>query len=171
MQIRSADASDYDGIRDLLNAVFGQPDEAKIVDALREDDADSLELVAEDHGVVVGTLMLSPASVDHASGETLNGLGLGPVAVIPKHQGRGIGEELIKAGLAHFEPYPVAFFCVLGEPDYYARFGFTPAIERDWIWEADDGSVPEMRQAFQIIIPRPIPPGKGIVRYHPAFAG
>ncbi|WP_421789274.1 GNAT family N-acetyltransferase [Hyphobacterium sp.] len=171
MQIRTADAGDYPGIRDLLNAAFGQPDEAKIVEALREDDADSLELVAEDHGDIVGTVMFSPASVGHASGETLNGLGLGPVAVIPKHQGKGIGEALIKAGLEHFEPYPVAFFCVLGEPEYYRRFGFTAAIERDWMWEADDGSVPEMRQAFQIIIPRAIPPGKGIVRYHPAFDG
>lgn len=171
MQIRTADAGEHAGIATLLETAFGQPDERQIVDALRADDADSLELIAEDHGNIVGTVMFSPARVDHASGETLNGLGLGPVAVIPEHQGKGIGSALIKAGLEHFTPYPVAFFCVLGEPDYYSRFGFSPAIDRGWTWEADDGSIPEMRQAFQIIVPRALPPGKGVVRYHPAFNG
>ncbi|WP_420430656.1 GNAT family N-acetyltransferase [Hyphobacterium sp.] len=169
MQIRTAGEGDFAGIRAVLNAAFGQAGEAAIVEALRADDADSLELVADHHGQIIGTVMFSPASVHLPGHRILRGLGLGPVAVAPDHQGKGIGSALIEAGLEHFKPYPVAFFCVLGEPEYYTRFGFSPAIERGWTWEADDGSIPEMRQAFQIIVPRDIPAGEGTVCYHPAF--
>jgi putative acetyltransferase len=171
MQIRTADVGDHPGIASVLDTAFGQPDETRIVEALRADDADSLELVADHHGTIIGTVMFSPASAHLGNGEVLRGLGLGPVAVTPDQQGKGIGSALIEAGLEHFEPYPVAFFCVLGEPDYYARFGFTPAIERGWTWEADDGSIPEMRSAFQIRLPRPLPAGRAVLRYHPAFGG
>jgi putative acetyltransferase len=171
MQIRTAGDDDHAGIAAVLNAAFGQADEADIVTALRADDSDSLELVADHHGQVIGTVMFSPARADLGEDRTLRGLGLGPVAVAPGQQGKGIGSALIEAGLEHFKPYPVAFFCVLGEPEYYARFGFTSAIERGWTWVADDGSIPEMRDAFQIIVPRPVPAGDGIVRYHPAFGG
>ncbi|WP_421784970.1 GNAT family N-acetyltransferase [Hyphobacterium sp.] len=169
MQIRTAGEDDHAGIAAVLTAAFAQPDEADIVAALRDDDADSLELVADHHGRIIGTVMFSPASAELSDGRILRGLGLGPVAVAPGQQSKGIGTALIEAGLEHFKPYPVAFFCVLGEPDYYARFGFTPAIERGWTWQADDGSIPEIRDAFQIVIPRDLPSGTGIVRYHPAF--
>ena len=169
MQIRTADRADYSGIKAVLDAAFNQPDESAIVDRLRADDADSLELVAEHHGDIIGTVMFSPASAQLTKGEILRGLGLGPVAVTPEQQSKGIGAALIDAGLEHFRPYPVAFFCVLGAPDYYARFGFTPAIERGWNWAADDGSIEEMRNAFQIRLPRPIPNGDGVIHYHSAF--
>ncbi len=139
MKIRTAGHDDNPGIRSVLDTAFGQPAEGNIVEALRRDDSDSLELVAEHHGDIIGTVMFSPASARMASGDILHGLGLGPVAVKPEDQGKGIGSALIEAGLEHFRPYPVAFFCVLGAPDYYARFGFTPAIERGWTWSGDDG--------------------------------
>lgn len=169
MQIRTADRADHSGIKAVLDTAFDQPDESRIVARLRDDEADSLELVADHHGDIIGTVMFSPASAHLASGEILRGLGLGPVAVIPGQQSKGIGAALIEAGLEHFQPYPVAFFCVLGAPDFYARFGFTPAIERGWRWSADDGRIPEMRQAFQIRLPRPLPAGEGVLHYHPAF--
>lgn len=169
MQIRTADPADHAGIRAVLDTAFGQTDESAIVGRLRADDADSLELVADHHGDIIGTAMFSPASAQLADGTILRGLGLGPVAVTPAQHNRGIGTALIEAGLEHFQPYPAAFFCVLGAPDYYARFGFTPAIERGWRWAADDGTIPEMAQAFQIRLPRPLPAGKGVIHYHPAF--
>lgn len=170
LQIRSASEEDHDQIRALLDRAFGQPGEGRIVDALRADDADSLELVADHHGDIIGCVMFSPASCELDSGGLLRGLGLGPVAVHPDFQGKGIGSALIETAMDNLKPLPVQFFCVLGEPDYYARFGFTPAFERGWTWEADDGSIPEMRQAFQIIIPHPVEAGAGVIRYHEAFA-
>ncbi len=169
MQIRIAAGDDYDGIKSLLGLAFGQAAEGEIVERLRAADADSLELVADHHGDIAAGVMFSPVSAHLEDGTILRGLGLGPVAVTPAQHNRGIGTALIEAGLEHFQPYPVAFFCVLGAPDYYARFGFTPAIERGWRWAADDGKVPERTQAFRIRLPRPLPAGPGIVRYHPAF--
>jgi putative acetyltransferase len=169
MKIRTAGRDDYPGIRKCLDIAFGQTAEGDVVDRLRSDDSDSLELVAAHHGDIIGTAMFSPASAHLASGDILRGLALGPVAVYPDDQNKGIGSALIEAGLEHFRPYPVAFFCVLGAPDYYARFSFTPAIERGWTWSGDDGSIAGMRHAFQIIIPRPLPASNGIIQYHPAF--
>lgn len=169
MKIRTADCTDHSGIKAVLDAAFGQGDENRIVERLRADDADSLELVADHHGGILGAVMFSPANARLTDGRVLRGLGLGPVAVKPDHQNKGIGTALIEAGLEHFQPYPVAFFCVLGAPDYYARFGFSPAIERGWRWAADNGTLAEMAQAFQIRLPRSLPAGDGVIHYHPAF--
>ena len=58
-----------------------------------------------------------------------DGLGLGPVAVLPEFQRRGIGGGLIRGGLAAAERLGTGFVVVLGEPAYYGRFGFRPAAE------------------------------------------
>ncbi|MDH5178175.1 MAG: N-acetyltransferase, partial [Gammaproteobacteria bacterium] len=49
---------------------------------------------------------------------------LGPISVKPEKQGRGIGSELMKAALTKLEEMG-AFGCVVvGDPDFYHRFGF-----------------------------------------------
>ena len=55
------------------------------------------------------------------------GLGIAPVAVVPEHQGRGIGSKLIRQALSVCRANVVALVVVLGDPDYYSRFGFVPA--------------------------------------------
>ncbi len=66
--------------------------------------------------------MYSPASI----GE-IHGAGLAPVAVLPEHQRRGVGRALIEAGNQRIRGTGCPFIIVLGHPDYYQRFGFTPA--------------------------------------------
>jgi predicted N-acetyltransferase YhbS len=92
--------------------------------------------------------------------EDVGWFGLGPVAVLPGRQRRGIGETLIRFGLRQIEEIGGRGCVVLGEPGYYSRFGF----------ESD----PKLRFAdvpaeyFQRLVFKGDPP-TGLVRYHPAF--
>ena len=53
---------------------------------------------------------------------------LAPLAVIPKFQKRGIGGALIKEGIKRLSKIGVDLIFVIGHPEYYPRFGFTPAF-------------------------------------------
>jgi putative acetyltransferase len=54
---------------------------------------------------------------------------LAPLAVIPKHKKQGIGGILIKEGIKQLSKMGVDLVFVLGHPEYYPRFGFTPALK------------------------------------------
>ena len=51
---------------------------------------------------------------------------LGPLAVTPVWQRRGIGSAIVRAGLKRLEDADVNLVCVLGDPAYYGRLGFVP---------------------------------------------
>jgi putative acetyltransferase len=69
--------------------------------------------------------LFSPVKIDGRS-EPL-GVGLGPVAVLPAAQRRGLGAQLIRTGLERCRMLGYAYVVVLGHPEYYPRFGFEPA--------------------------------------------
>lgn len=112
--VREERPDDRAAVRRVEEAAFGRPDEADIVDALRDDPAWALSLVAEVEGAIVGHLVFSRG--DRA-------MTLGPLAVAPEHQRSGVGAALMAAGLERVDE-PVV---LLGHADYYTRFGFRPA--------------------------------------------
>jgi putative acetyltransferase len=110
-----------------INArAFGSPDEARLVDALRQSARPQISLVALREGRVTGHIFFSPVTVGSGPG-AWEAIGLAPMAVEPEWQKQGIGSELVRAGLAACQSIrrPVVF--VLGHPEYYPRFGFRPA--------------------------------------------
>lgn len=161
MDIRPERADDKAVIRALTTQAFaGAPHsagtEAGIVDRLRADEALTLSLVADDAGVIVGHVAFSPVSIGDVDGW----FGLGPVSVAPARQGQGIGAALIVEGLARLREHGANGCVLLGDPAYYARFGFAhdPAI-------IYPGPPPEYFQALAFGDRRVA----GIVTYHPAF--
>lgn len=114
-RIRAELRHDHEGIADLLTTTFGRKDEARLVRMLRCDGHLALSLVAEAAGTIIGHVALSPVAAD------IPALALAPVAVHPAVQGRGIGSALIRAAQKSFADHAIV---VLGEPDYYERFGF-----------------------------------------------
>jgi putative acetyltransferase len=124
IEIREERPDDIAAVRDLNKRAFGQDQEANIVDALRNNGAALLSLVATVDDRVVGHIMYSPLSVGD-----INGAALGPMAVIPEHQRQGIGSKLVEAGNRKLKDAGCPFIIVVGHADYYPRFGFTPASE------------------------------------------
>lgn len=122
--IRPAEPADDAGIRAVHEAAFPTAAEAGLVEALvREGDA-VVSLVDARQGEIVGHALLSRMTVT-GDGQELRALGLGPVGVRPGFQGGGIGAALIEAALAIARATGEALVFVLGEPDYYGRFGFS----------------------------------------------
>lgn len=124
--VRPEEAKDRKAVRLVNEQAFGRIDEARLVQALRDRQKVILSLVAEVDGRVVGHLLFSPMTVDSESG-SFKVAALGPMAVLPGYQRRGIGSQLIRQGLDRLRRAGYAAVIVLGHSDYYPRFGFAPA--------------------------------------------
>ena len=120
--VREERSDDLTPIRDVNRRAFGQDQESNIVDALRASGAALLSLVAADATVIVGHIMYSPAYLNH-----IQGAALGPMAVVPEGQRRGIGSRLVDVGNRKLKDIGCPFVVVVGHADYYPRFGFEPA--------------------------------------------
>ena len=120
--VRPERADDLAGIRDVLLAAFETPAEAELVDRLRVSDhwVPELSVVAVEDGRVVAHSLLSLLTLTTAGGD-VPALALGPVAVLPELQKRGLGGAVVRDGLARRNDRLVV---VLGDPAYYGRFGF-----------------------------------------------
>lgn len=124
IDVRPATAGDAPAIRAVHLAAFPTAAEADLIEALGRDGATTVSLVAEDQGDVVGHVLLSRMAVA-GDGRGYRAVGLGPVGVRPGSQGFGIGIRLIEGALAIARATGDELAFVLGEPDYYSRFGFS----------------------------------------------
>jgi putative acetyltransferase len=133
MYIRNEKESDIQQITEIHKQAFKGTDEGRIVERLRGNKHLTISLVCEIDDKVVGHIAYSP--IFHK--DEVIGLGLAPVAVLPEFQKRGSGSALIKAGneLARSKGFTKIF--VLGDPDYYLRFGFLPAKEYNYFSKYD----------------------------------
>ena len=96
-----------------------------IVRALRAAGELTLSIVAEERGRIVGHVALSPLAITDGHGHKAQGwYGLGPISVLPPRQGQGIGSRLMEQALAELRDMQAAGCVLLGDPAYYARFGF-----------------------------------------------
>jgi len=163
LTIREAEETDRDAVLGVIEAAFGQRDEATLVERLWADGAVSLELVAEQDGVVIGhcafTLVTSEPPLKGAA------LGLAPLSVAPTHQNSGVGAALVETGLDICKTRGASLMVVLGEPDYYRRFGFEPASKKNISWAAMDAG-----DAFQAIDWAGLAPSPRKIHYHAAFS-
>jgi putative acetyltransferase len=160
--VRLETSADRAAIGHVHVASFPTAGEARLVDALRAKGRLSISLVAVDSDAIVGHVAFSPVTVSGVDG----GVGLAPLAVLPAFRRRGLGAALIRQGLVSAEQAGFQFVVVLGEPTYYARFGFAPASR--WGLRDEYGG----GEAFQALEFRPaaLPAGGGLVRYAPEFA-
>ena len=113
-------------IRDVNEQAFGRTEEAALVDAIRKRDAIALSMVAAENSRVVGHILFTPVTIKGADSE-FQALGLGPVAVLPSHQHKGVGSELLRKGLDRCRKLGHEIIVVVGEPAFYSRFGFVAA--------------------------------------------
>ena len=163
--IRPEELADREAVRRVNELAFGRPNEADLVDAVRSS-APHISLVAVVNAEIAGHILFSPVEIldDPSSARCA---GLGPMAVLPSQQNRGIGSDLVRMVLEACRARGYQAVVVLGHPRYYPRFGFVPASDHGLSCEWD---VPN--DVFLVLELTPGTLGKlgGLVRYLPAFA-
>lgn len=55
---------------------------------------------------------------------------LAPVAVDTRHQGQGIGQKLIRHGLAELKAIGASLIITYGDPAFYTKVGFRPLEQK-----------------------------------------
>ena len=162
INIRIEKSSDIEAIHDVTVAAFKNAPhtdhtEQFIVKALRNANVLSASLVAESSKGIVGHVALSPVTI---SDGTTGWFGLGPISVLPSEQGEGIGSKLMNAAIAELKSRAASGCVLLGDPQYYQRFGFKPLAG---LTLADVPAEYFMGLAFSNEVP------SGAVSYHPSF--
>ena len=122
-------------VRAVELAAFPGPYEADIVDRIRGEAPEGwYSLVAVGmpgggvDGLIVGHLLLSPCPVEDEAGRVVaTVLAIGPVAVVPEVQRRGIGSALMNVAASLAVARGVPALVLLGHAEYYPRFGFSSA--------------------------------------------
>jgi putative acetyltransferase len=164
MVTRLEETADEAAVHALNAAAFPTSAEADLVDALRARARPIVSLVAVEGSTVVGHILFSPVSLAGLDERFL--MGLAPMAIAPARQRRGIGSQLVRAGLQACGNLGCGAVVVLGHPDYYPRFGFMTAARRGLMCEYDAPDdafmVLELRQGY-------LDGAVGMIRYHPAF--
>ena len=126
VSIRPEVSEDAADIRRVNEEAFDGTVEADLVDRLRQRQAFTFSLVAVYKGKIAGHILFSPVTIE-SENRSFPAVGLGPMAVLPAYQNRGIGSRLVSAGLQECRRLSFTSAIVLGHPNYYPRFGFVPA--------------------------------------------
>ena len=164
MLIRAEQPGDWVAVHRVNESAFETHLEVDLVDALRRQEPAVLSLVAVRDEAIVGHIMFSPVTL--SGHPDLKLIGLAPMAVAPPHQRSGIGSALVRAGLERCKETGYGAVAVLGHPEYYPRFGFSPASRFGIGCEYD---VPD--DVFMMLELRPgfLEGASGVIRYHDAF--
>lgn len=167
-EIREETPRDHAEVDRIHEAAFGRRAEAQLVRSLRATARPQLSLLAVLEEEPVGHVFFSPVSVEGAGAGLA---GLAPLAVAPARQGLGAGSALVRAGLDACPARGFQAVFVLGDPAYYARFGFTPAAAAGLHYGSGAESE-ALAAAFQVLeLAAGVLSGcRGRVRYLDAFA-
>jgi putative acetyltransferase len=158
IDVRDESPGDWKAVYQVVSSAFGRSSEAELVGQLREAGESIVSLVADDDCQLVGHVLLSKMDAPFPA------LALAPVSVIPSRQRSGIGSVLIKRAVNKARETGWAAIFVLGDPNYYKRFGFDQ--------EAATGfTSPYAGRHFMVLKLLPsLPAATGELRHAPAFA-
>lgn len=130
--IRRETQDDFREVFELHHIAFGQDNEAKLVDALRNNQTafvPELSIVATDNNKIVGHILFTKISIKDDRENLNESLGLAPMVIRPEFQKSGIGGQLIRKGFEVAKELGFKSVIVLGHEHYYPKFGFQPAVK------------------------------------------
>ena len=119
--VRKTHPDDLDAILALYPRSFPEEDLRSVVSGLLALNQGVLSLVGTDSGELVAHVLFTQCQT--AAEEPLGAL-LAPLGVVPSHQRSGWGSLLVRDGLQRLLEQGFHQVFVLGDPDYYSRFGF-----------------------------------------------
>ena len=145
-KIKQQTQADSQVIEALMIEAFGPNRYNRSVWALRSGEPlAALCLVGYDDDQAVGSLRFWEVMLNN---EII--LLLGPLAVQPHVRGKGFGQQLVQEGMRLARLGPWRLVLVSGEPDYYPKFGFVPAVRYGLDWP---GFVEPERLQFCELVP------------------
>lgn len=136
IKLRPATRQDFDIIEAVHQAAFSVSDfgyngEGQLARQLHEAGDALVSILAEADGKAVGHVLFSPVKVE-ADGKPVVAAALAPTGVIPDWQDKGVGGQLIQAGLAALKAQGVQLSFAVGNTDYYLRFGYTAEVAKPY---------------------------------------
>ena len=162
LRIRDERPAEADRIAALITEAFSTVAyasgyEARIVERLRAAGALSLSRVCTKGTEIIGHIAVSPVTIGGEEGW----VGIGPLAVLPAWQRRGVGSALMMDALEQIRGQGARGAVLVGDPGYYGRFGFAayPGLRME-------GVPPENVLALPFAEAAP----EGEPLFHPAFA-
>jgi putative acetyltransferase len=163
VKIRAEKKEDYEKITEINTLAFHQPNEGKMVEALRKNPRflPELSLVAFSDNEIIGHVLFFPVDIKTAS-ERITVLSLAPIAVHPTYQKQGVGKKLIHTGIAKARQLPFPAIIVLGHPSYYPCFGFVRASTWGIILPFE---APDEASMVLVLHPSSLEQRKGMVEY------
>ena len=161
--IRAEIKSDQTQIFEVEEAAFGQAGQAHLVNALRSASRPFISLVAENSSGIIGHVSFSPVSFAAQGGPAA--CQLSPLAVLPAYQKHGVGSALVAAGLEACAQTGWKAVFLLGDPRYYARFGFKLASDRLLVNSGPDGKYLQYVEIEADVLASI----SGEVHFHPVF--
>ncbi len=164
--IRPETSADRESIRHVNRLAFGQDEEARLVDALRDGGYVRVSLIAEQAGQIVGHILFSDLPIITGAG-AVPALALAPMAVLPEFQRHGIGSALMRSGLDACRQQGHRIVVVLGHTHFYPRFGFSPKLAAN-LESPFSGS--DSFMAVELV-PGALDSVAGRVQYAPPFDG
>jgi putative acetyltransferase len=126
--IRAEGPKDQKQIHQVVWSAFSRPGEAELVRTIRSRQQSLISLVALWGDLIVGHVLLSPVTVARdfkAVTTSGNFAGIAPLSVLPQYQRQGVGSALMRATIAASRDLGLSALFLLGEPNYYGRFGFS----------------------------------------------
>lgn len=129
LTIRKETAEDFKAVFNVHSRAFGRENEAMLVHNLRKSPAfiPDLSLVACNSRQIIGHILFTENKILQVDGKEITSLSLAPVAVLPEFQHKKIGSQLIIKGLEIAKPLDYTSAIVLGDENFYPKFGFIPA--------------------------------------------
>ena len=164
IKVRPETIEDIPGIRKVEEAAFGRLTEADLVDLCRERGNAALSLVAVEADRIIGHILFTPVMLKPPY-PGWNGLGIGPLAVLPEFQRTGIGSRLMTIGLEIYRKHEYDYIVLLGDPAYYCHFGFIPGREFGLSSDYGDGNDFQARELTAGVLRG----AKAVVKYVPEF--
>lgn len=129
--IRNETPADYRKVEHLIREAFWNQnlpgcDEHYLLHKMRdhEDFIPQLDLVLEQDGELVGSIVYTKATLVDEQGQKKEVLTFGPVGILPQYQRKGLGKQLMEASFARAAHMGWDTVVIFGNPENYIPRGF-----------------------------------------------
>lgn len=145
MKIRKESKKDYFEVENVTREAFWnvyRPGcfEHFVIHKLRadEDFVKELDYIIEEDGKIISNIVYALGRIKKDNGKVEKVLIFGPVSVLPDYQKKGYGKAIINYTLKRAEKLGYAGVFIVGNPDYYKKYGFVPASKYGIFYEGMD---------------------------------